>query len=177
VNDAEIRISFVRGYGFSSGWISRLTGFWTHIDCEFDDGTLWGARSDRITPKGASEPLPAGVWPRPPNYEAWEHHAVFGIPCTTLQKQSYEAFFISQQGKPYDWLAIINNFGFGYDWRTPDHWFCSDIATAAGESADLWGILDAQGERKLAVSNNGTSPGMLATLVSGFQGTRLIFSY
>jgi hypothetical protein len=177
VSEAEVRLSFVRGYGFSSGWISRLTGFWTHVDCEFDDGTLWGARSDRIKPPGATKRLLAGVEGRPPDYEKWEHRTVFGIACTTLQKQSYEAFFKSQEGKPYDWLAIVNNFGFGRNWRSQDHWFCSDIATAAGESADMWGIPDAEGERKLFVPTYGTSPGMLAMLVSGLNGTRIISSY
>jgi hypothetical protein len=169
--DAAVRLSFVRGYGFSSGWISRLTGFWTHVDCVFDDGTLWGARSDRVGDK------PAGVQGRRADYEEWEHRLVFAIPCTTLQAQSYQAFYKSQEGKPYDWLAIVNNFGFGYDYRTPDHWFCSDIATVSGESSDLWGIPDRDGKRELAVSSHGTSPGMLAMLVSGLPAVSIISSY
>jgi hypothetical protein len=175
--DAVVKLAFVRGHGFNSSIISRLTGFFTHVDCEFDDGTLWGARSDRIKPPGATQRLPAGVQPRPPNYEKWEHRTVFAIPCTILQRESYHAFYVSQQGKPYDWLAIINNFGFGYNWRTPDHWFCSDIATASGESADMWGIADDNGARKLFVPTYGTSPGMLAMLVSGCAGTQILSSY
>jgi hypothetical protein len=171
VNDAELLLSCVRGYGFSSGWISRLTGFFTHVDVVFPDGQLWGARSDRV---GGKSP---GVQGRPDNYEEWQHRTVFAIPCTTLQRESYYAFYKSQENKPYDWLAVINNFGFGYNWRTPDHWFCSDIATAAGESSDLWGIPDANGERQLFVKSYGTSPGMLAMLVSGLPDTKIVSSY
>jgi hypothetical protein len=177
VNDAEVWLSFVRGRGFNSGAISRLTGFFSHVDCQFPGGTLWGARSDRIRPRGGGHIVAAGVQCRPDDYEKWEHRTVFALPCTTLQRESFHAFYKSQEGKPYDWLAIINNFGFGYDWRTPDHWFCSDIAAADGESCDMWGILDEHGERKLFVKSYGTSPGMLAMLVSGRDGTRIVSSY
>ena len=171
MNDAEVQISFVQGRGLSSGVIIRLTGFFSHVDFFAPDGTLWGARSDR---KGGKPP---GVQQRPDDYEKWNHRTVYAIPCTTLQRESYWAFYKSQEGKPYDWRAIVNNFGFGYDWRTPDHWFCSDIGTAAGESADMWGIPDANGIRQLFVKTYGTSPGMLAMLVSGLPGTRVVSSY
>jgi hypothetical protein len=171
MNDAVVKLAFVRGKGCSSGIIGRLTGFFSHVDCEFCDGTLWGARSDKVGGK------PAGVWGRPPDYEKWEDRTVFAIPCTTLQRESYHAFYVSQEGRPYDWRAIVNNFGLGYDFRTPDHWFCSDIATAAGESSDLWGIPDIDGSRKLFVPTYGTSPGMLAMLVSGKNGTTIVSSY
>lgn len=177
MSDAELCLSFVRGYGFSSGWISRLTGFFTHVDVVFPDGSLWGARSDRVKPLGGGDRIPAGVQCRPDNYEKWEHRTVFASPCTMLQRESYHAFYKSQENKPYDWLAVINNFGLGYNWRTPDHWFCSDIATVAGESADMWGIPDENGERNLFVKSYGTSPGMLAMLVSGRDGTRIVSSY
>ena len=171
MSEAEVRLAFRRGRGCSSAAIGRLTGFFSHVDCQFDDGTLWGARSDKIGGK------PRGVWGRPPDYEKPQHLTIYGIPCTMLQKQSYEAFYVSQEGKPYDWRAIVNNFGFGYDFRTTDHWFCSDIATAAGESSDLWGIPDDSGARKLFVPTYGTSPGMLAMLVSGREGTKILSSY
>jgi hypothetical protein len=173
----RIRLSFVRGYGFSSGVISRLTGFYSHVDCLFPDGMLWGARSDRIRPPGWDRKIPAGVQARPEDYEAWEHRTIFEIPCSDLEEQSYLAFYNSQEGKPYDWLAIVNNFGFGRNWRTADHWFCSDIATAAGESADIWGIPDKDGARKLFVPSYGTSPGMLAMLVSGKNGATILLEY
>jgi hypothetical protein len=171
VNDAAVKLAFVRGEGFSSGLIGRLTGFFSHVDCEFEDGTLWGSRSDKVGAK------PPGVWGRPPDYEKWQHRTVYAIPCTTLQRESYHAFYKSQEGRPYDWRAIVNNFGLGYDFRTPDHWFCSDIATAAGESSDLWGIPDVSGLRRLFVPTYGTSPGMLAMLVSGKNGTTILSSY
>jgi hypothetical protein len=175
--DQVVEVSFVRGYGFTSGCISRLTGFWTHVDVIFPDGMLWGARSDRIRPKGSLDRIPAGVQARPGDYEPWEHRTIYGIRCTSLQQQSYYAFFKSQEGHPYDWRAIVNNFGFGYNWRTPDHWFCSDIGTAAGESADMWGIPDGEGERKLFVDPWGTSPGMLAMLISGLPDTFIVSAY
>jgi hypothetical protein len=171
VNDAAVKLAFVRGEGFSSGLIGRVTGFFSHVDCEFEDGTLWGSRSDKVGGK------PPGVWGRPPDYEKWQHRTVYAIPCTTLQRESYHAFYKSQEGRPYDWRAIVNNFGLGYDFRTPDHWFCSDIATAAGESSDLWGIPDVSGLRRLFVPTYGTSPGMLAMLVSGKNGTTILSSY
>lgn len=170
-NDAEVCLSFVRGRGFSSGCISRLTGFFSHVDFQAPDGTLWGARSDRVGGK------PAGVQQRPDDYEKWDHRTVYALPCTTLQRESFQAFYKSQEDKPYDWRAIVNNFGLGYDWRTPDHWFCSDIAAADGESCDMWGIPDKNGQRKLFVPTYGTSPGMLAMLVSGRDGTRIVSSY
>lgn len=173
MNDAEILLAFRRTRGFSSGMISRFTGYWDHVDCVFDDGVLWGARFDHMGGK------PSGVWGRPADYgkDQIEHNTVYALPCTILQRESYHAFYKSQEGKPYDWRAIVNNFGLGYDWRTPDHWFCSDIGTAAGESADVFGIPDASGMRKLFVSTYGTSPGMLAMLVSGRDGTRIVSSY
>jgi hypothetical protein len=176
MSEAEACLSFVRGYGFSSGTISRLTGFFSHVDYLATDGTLWGARSDRVRPLKGGAVIQAGVQQRPDDYEKWEHRTIYAVPCTVLQRESYAAFYKSQEGKPYDWLAIVNNFGFGYDWRTPDHWFCSDIATAAGESADLWGI-EQDGVRQLFVPSFGTSPGMLAMLVSGLAGTRIVSSY
>lgn len=173
--DAVVQYAFRRGVGWQSDLISQLTGYFTHIDCVFPDGTFWGARSDRIPYKGTR--LKAGVQGRPADYEVCPHLTVFDIACTTLQRESVYAFFKSQEDKPYDWLAIVKNFGLGRNWRTPDHWFCSELGAGAGESADLWGLVDVAGGRKLFVPDNGVSPGMLAMLVSGLTGTQIARSY
>ena len=120
--------------------------------------------------------IPAGVQCRPDNYEHWLHRTVFRLPCTMLQQQSYYAFIHSQEGKPYDPLAIAG-FALERNWRKADSWICSELQAASGESADMWGILDAVGERKLFVPNNSIAPGALAMLISGRDGTTILSSY
>jgi hypothetical protein len=42
-----------------------------------------------------------------------------------------------QDGKPYDWRAILG-FGMGErDWRVPDSWFCSELQARALEVAGI----------------------------------------
>lgn len=165
MNDAEIWLSFVRGKGLISEAIGYVD-FFSHVDC-YIDGQLWGARSDHVGGK------PPGVWGRPDEYEAWAHRTVFALPCTTLAQQSYYAFVKSQEGKPYDSFDI-EGIILNRDWRSPDHWICSELQGVAGESADMWGIGD---PRKLFVPDNHIPPGPLAMLASGREGTRIVSSY
>jgi hypothetical protein len=170
MNDAAILLSFVAGADWSSGEIRWFgAGYFSHVDVIIED-QLWGARSDRIGGKVA------GVQGRPNDYEKWLHRTIFALPCTTLQQQSYYAFVKSQEGKPYDWRAILA-FGAGRNWRKPDSWICSELQAAAGESADIWGMLDAQGARQLFLATNRITPGMLAMLVSGKNGAKITVNY
>jgi hypothetical protein len=174
--DQWVDLSFVAGLGRASGAIQMFGDFFSHVDFQDDDGSLWGARSDVITPLSGGPAIPAGVQQRPDNYEKWLHRTVFRVPCTMLAKQSYRAFNVSQQHKPYDKFDILGIM-LTRNWRNPDHWICSELQAAAGESSDLWGILDAQGERKLFVPDNWIKPGPLAMLVSGINGVTIRSSY
>jgi uncharacterized protein YycO len=131
-------------------WYSA--GHFSHVDLLLPDGTLMGARSDSIGGK------PPGVQIRPAGYgEPWRERVVMTLQCTELQEQSVIAFFMSQEGKPYDHTAIWG-FVAGRDWREEDSWFCSEISAAAIESADIW--------PPLYTPRNKVMPAVLATMLS-----------
>jgi hypothetical protein len=126
-----IRVQFVCEHNIASQGIALFSaGHFSHCDCLLEDGTLFGARSDKVGGK------PAGVQIRTPDYASFSSKVVFSLECTILQRESYHAFLASQEGMPYDKQAIWA-FAFNRDWREKDSWICSELQAAALESADL----------------------------------------
>jgi len=53
-----------------------------------------------------------------------------------LQEQDLWGFLEEQEGKPYDWGAILG-FGLRQEKEDPSKWFCSELAAAAYESVGV----------------------------------------
>jgi hypothetical protein len=100
---------------FERGWCS-------HVDAVLDSGELLGARLD------------GGVAIRPANYETFAQVKRVGVPAPDATVQEFYGFLRAQLGKPYDEWAIAG-FAVGRDWRSPDHWFCSELIAAGLEQA------------------------------------------
>lgn len=100
-------------------WFSH--GSFSHVDSVLEDGRLLGARSDVV---GG---VPAGVQIRPPDYETFARVLRVELPAPNAVVDAYYGFLRSQIGKPYDKDGILA-FVLWRDWRTPDAWFCSEIA-------------------------------------------------
>lgn len=73
-----------------------------------------------------------GVMIRPVGYDRWTKQLLVDVPLVPSQEQAAIEFLIHQIGKPYDMLAIAA-FVAGRDWRSPDHWFCSELVAASLE--------------------------------------------
>jgi uncharacterized protein YycO len=127
--------------GFDS-FVSRAIEYFTdpmdgigHVDILSEAGLyLIGAQeSDGLGGK------PSGVQARPLDYG--KTCGMKNIRYVTLQASPYEtakfhSFVNAQIGKPYD-LEAIAGFVAGRDWRKTDAWFCSELAAAALETADI----------------------------------------
>jgi hypothetical protein len=152
-----ITLQFVLGKGVSSGaiaWFSQ--GHFSHVDAVLPDGSLLGARSDRI--KG----IDPGVQVRPPNYEKWLKRTQFTIPCTLSQYLDWLDFLYEQLHRPYDKKAIWA-FATGRDWREEDSWICSELQCAALEVAKIVPCL--------YLAANKVTPVMCAMVASAVQGS------
>lgn len=126
-----ISLQFVLGSGMSSAAIAWFSsGHFSHVDCVMPDGSLLGARSDRVGHR------PAGVQIRPAFYETWKQRVVMSIETTPAQEKCFYQFLNAQVGKPYDSSAIWG-FAAGRDWREKDSWFCSELQMAALEDAGI----------------------------------------
>ena len=110
-----IRLQFVCGAISSQVIASFSAGHFSHVDALLDDGTLLGARSDRVGGQ------PPGVQIRSPDYINFSRRVVMEIPATDAQNTTFHAFLHSQIGKPYDSEAIWA-FLFNRDWRETDSW-------------------------------------------------------
>ena len=80
--------------------------------------------------------IPAGVQVRPHDYADFSSVKRVVISCTDQQYVNFLAFAQKQISKPYDKTAILG-FAFDRDWREPDSWFCSELASAAFEAAGI----------------------------------------
>jgi len=162
--DDVIVLRYVREHGPLSGgvaWFSQ--GQVSHCGAIMPRDSEWpgyelGARSDLVAG------MPRGVQVRRPNYAPFSRSIIVRIPCTTLQKQSFYAFLISQLKKPYDYDAI---FGFiaDRDWRHPGAWICSELLTAAKESCEII--------RPVYLAANKITPVMSLVLDSELDGVTL----
>jgi hypothetical protein len=102
-------------------------GPFSHVDLVEADGRLYGARSDTATP---------GVASRVPDYEKFSVRRRMSFSTTPQQEKTFWDFAYAQRGKPYD-MTAIEAFLVNRDWRKPDSWFCSELATACLETAGI----------------------------------------
>lgn len=124
-----IRLHFSYAGGLSSEAIRVFErGGPSHVDAILPDGTLLGARADRI---GG---MPPGVQIRPAGYETWKQVWLLTLACTDSQEFRFLEFLKAQVGKPYDEQAILA-FPLERNWRTRDAWFCSELIAAALEAS------------------------------------------
>lgn len=126
-----ILLQFVSERAFTSeviGWFS--SGHLSHVDAILPDGSLLGARSDRVGGR------PAGVQIRPSGYLPFDRKVIFKLPATPRQENLWKSFLLGQLGKPYDKKAIWA-FAFGRDWREQDSWICSELQMAALEACGV----------------------------------------
>jgi uncharacterized protein YycO len=126
-----IQLQFVCEDQISSqaiAWFSQ--GHFSHVDAVMTDGSLLGARNDKVGGK------PPGVQIRPADYVRFSTKVVMIVPATPAQTAAFYGFLGTQVGKPYDssaiWAFVVNR-----DWRGPNSWICSELQSAAGEAAGI----------------------------------------
>jgi uncharacterized protein YycO len=134
-------------------WYSA--GHFSHVDILLPDGTLLGARADKIGP------VPPGVQLRPAFYESWKERVVMCLDCTYEQETAFWKFAMGQIGKPYDTTAILG-FVTGRDWRQQDSWYCSELGAAAIEECGVCPTL--------YTPRNKVTPAALAIVTSALGG-------
>ena len=128
----EVRIRFIRGTHWDSKVIEYCTRSWcSHVEAIENGFCTYGAMLDGgVKARQFSDKTYASV----SKFEVWN------IPCTQDQVDKFWKFLLDQNGKPYDWRAIVS-FGLGErDWQEPDSWFCSELQVAAGLAAGFWSI-------------------------------------
>ena len=155
-----IRLQFSRQYDWSSGDIAWFTqGRFSHVDALLPNGTLTGARSDRI------QGIPPGVRNRPAGYAKWKYVSVMTMGVTRDQERAFYDFIASQVGKPYDGWDIwtIATGGRDRDWRADDAWICSELVTVAIEIALVFK------EARVSASKIAPNPLYFACSVCGFR--------
>jgi hypothetical protein len=127
-----IRLQFVLGKALSSrliAWYGQGYGGYSHVDAVLSDGSLLGARSDRITVKDGHT-YPAGVQIRPQGYERWVVRTTVELPCDPLLTIRWEHYLRDQVGEPYDKQAIVG-FLLGQRAHAKGHWICSALQRKA----------------------------------------------
>jgi hypothetical protein len=170
-------------YSYGRDWSSSAIGIFSadrlsHVDAVLPDalcdrltyarraqnphgyayGSLMGARYDAIGGR------PPGVQIRPPGYEKWRRVVLYETPCTENQAKHFWNFMLAQEGKSYDWTAVLA-FAVNRDWRDPQRWFCSELISAAQE--------DAQIIPKVFMSVNKVTPASSALIQSTRDGVLL----
>ena len=122
---SRVSLRWVTHSGFTSNVIRHFEyGFWaTHVEALLGDGTVIGAYIDL-----------GQVARRPADYDAadWAQQLIVEMPFTADQEQLAVQFLNAQLGKPYDDFGL-GSFVVARDWRSPDHWWCSDLQTAMCE--------------------------------------------
>jgi len=146
-------LRFVEGGAWDSKVIQYSTRCrWSHVEALGPDGTF-----------GAM--LKGGVrWRKlyDASYRGALHVEVQEIACSAFAEAEFWQFLQEQNGKPYDWRAILS-FGLGErDWREEDSWFCSELLCRALEVA---GLLELPGD--IPVSR--ITPRDLWILVAGLK--------
>jgi hypothetical protein len=128
-----LQIQFRRANNFSSdliGWFGADK--WSHVDYVLPDGTLLGARWDKVGGQ------PSGVHVRPRDYdkervaEKWTVQKI----VEDDKEQKFRELALQQVGKPYDWEAIVS-FAINRDWRQDTSWFCSELITWLLETSEI----------------------------------------
>ena len=128
---ARVKFRFVAHKGLFT-WLCRLAQYgvpYTHCEVLTPEGKYLGAL------------LMGGVQERPLDYDGgvFLKEAFVSIPCTAEQEARFFAFLRDQIGKPFDPVGILYFFGLfsRFNWRDPGAWWCTDLAMAALESAEI----------------------------------------
>lgn len=152
---SHVTVMFVAGSDF---WSRRIEWFggggWAHAAQILADGSVLDSQASGmwLMPDGSPvdrharmHPLaqyyPAGVQRRPKGYLDHEARWVkLEIPCSVQQAVAWEQSLLSQIGKPYDKLAILD-FVTGSlsdrNWRDQSAWICSELDAWALERAGI----------------------------------------
>lgn len=161
---SAIRLSFVCGSDISSrliAWYGNGYGGFSHVDSMLPDGSLLGARSDRIGQ------IPPGVQIRPDNYERWTRRSVVEIPATELRAIAWETWLRKQIGRPYD-IQAIWGFVLGERKHGEGRWICSACAFESLEQVNLL--------KPTPVPAAQITPDSLFELVTAGLGGRIVHS-
>ena len=105
-----------------------------HVDAVLPDGSLLGAQHE-----DGLGGQPAGVRIRPASYIAenkGRNVIRVTVDASRKQRAAFYDFLEEQIGKPYD-VTAIEAFAVGRDWHDPGAWYCSELAAAATEAAEL----------------------------------------
>lgn len=123
-------LQFVLGRDWSSrliAWYGQSSQGFSHVDAVIPTGDsyeLWGERSDYVGGQ------PAGLYPRPPEYEPWVRVERVNIPMTSAQYDAWVRWYRRNRGRPYDQGAIVG-FVLGQDDHQPGRYICSAAAYQA----------------------------------------------
>jgi hypothetical protein len=122
-----IQLQFVLGAGLSSrliAWWGNGYGGYSHVDGVLTNGSLAGAREDRVGHR------PAGFQVRPAGYEKWAKRTLVSIPSSDAEELAWEKFLLAQIGDGYDKTDILGLI-IGKPLMSTGHWICSAAQTAA----------------------------------------------
>jgi hypothetical protein len=116
---ACVRVRFIRGTGFVSWAIARVTGsLFSHVEFGTPEGTWIGAH------------IGGGIMERPANYCNPAREYVYEIPCSAVQAQEALTWMRSRIGTKYNVLDIV---GLLFQARTlcsAHRYICSQFCTA-----------------------------------------------
>ena len=117
---ATIRARFIAEANLASLAIRFWTwSHWSHVEFLLE-GEWFGAR------------LNGGVKGRPLTYVKPSREKIVEIELTEAQLAALVEWLYRQEGKKYDWLAIIG-IVIRRNWRCENRWFCSELYVAAFE--------------------------------------------
>jgi hypothetical protein len=157
---------------FWTGWKNRWSyvirclchSNFSHVDFVLENGNVLGA-SDQGPLSPCVHGSPLGVAIRPPDYQ------LFGIRRQLVLRTDKAAlildFAYSQLGKPFDNSALHNflspELPGTRDWRSPEKWFCSELALCAIEASGYFAPV--LGKAQLPVPKNRVSPNDLLEIL------------
>lgn len=159
--DQLLYTAFCRGRGFTSGLIEYFGDEFSHVATlvPSDPAHVLDARSDVIAG------IPAGVQIRPRGYLLAERPVWMALPCTAAELEGIEAGLRSQQGKPYDKVAILD-FALGRvrdrNFRDESAWFCSEL--------HVWALERAARLARMVIAPNRIPPGMASAIEQALGG-------
>ena len=122
-------LRFIEGGKFvPSGIIEYATRCrWSHVEAIGLEGTFGAQLSGGVIWRSLDDAC----------YRGTKNVEVLNLTLTLEQEKAIWKFLDAQEGKPYDWRAILG-FGLGRrDWREEDSWFCSELQTRALEVAGV----------------------------------------
>lgn len=123
-----MKLRFVEGGGLDSKVIRYTTRCrWSHVEAlSGDESRTFGAQlAGGVQWRSTKDPVYGGVVA----FDCYE------LEASADQEAKFWNFLAAQNGKPYDWRAIVS-FSLGTrDWREDDSWFCSELQARALEVA------------------------------------------